>query len=203
MFPKFRQSFSPGAGRKSDSVSIDTGVPSLNELLSSFSGMSFNRGLYRIVRAQDLPVWSNRIVLGFPAFAGRITCFGYDWLGRTFAVDAKRIEEGEPGVVMFEPGTGEALQIPANVQTFHETELDEYQDAALASNFYATWRGNGGAEPAYDQCIGYNVPLFLGGKDDSENLELTDLEVYWHITAQLIAKARGLPPGTRINVKGG
>jgi len=203
MFPKFRQNFSPDAGRKPDSVSIDTGVPSLNELLSSFGGMSFNHGLYRIVRAQDLAAWSNRIILGFPAFAGRITCFGYDWLGRTFAIDAKRTEEGEPGVVMFEPGTGEALQIPANVRTFHETELDEYQDAALASNFYATWRGNGGAEPAYDQCIGYSVPLFLNGKDDSENLELTDLEVYWHIAAQLIAKARGLPAGTRINVKGG
>ena len=203
MFPKFRQSFSPDAGCKPDSVSIDTGVPSLNELLSSFSGVSFNHGLYRIVRAQDLAAWNNRIILGFPAFSGRVTCFGYDWLGRTFAIDAKRTEEGEPGVVMFEPGTGDALQIPANVRTFHEIDLDEYRDAALASNFYATWRGNGGAEPAYDQCIGYSVPLFLGGKDDSKNLKLTDLEVYWHITAQLIAKARGLPPGTRINVKGG
>lgn len=135
MFPKFRQSFSPDAGRKPDPVSIDTGVPSLNELLSSFSGVSFNHGLYRIVRAQDLAAWSSRIVVGFPAFAGRITCFGYDWLGRTFAIDTKRAVDGEPGVVMFEPGTGEALQIPANIRTFHETELDEYQDAALASNF--------------------------------------------------------------------
>ncbi|WP_137935470.1 T6SS immunity protein Tdi1 domain-containing protein [Mesorhizobium comanense] len=202
MFPKFRQGFSQDASGKLDIVRIDTGVKSLNELFSSFSGASFGRGLYRIVRARDLSVWNDRITLGFPAFAGRITCFGYDWLGRTFAVDTERTEEGEPGVVMFEPGTGEALEVPANVRTFHEMELDEYRDAALASNFHATWLANGGAEPAYDQCIGYNVPLFLGGKDGEENLELTDLEVYWHISAQLIAKARGLPPGTRINVNG-
>ncbi|WP_245235391.1 T6SS immunity protein Tdi1 domain-containing protein [Mesorhizobium erdmanii] len=177
-------------------------MPSLNELLSSFGGVSFNHGLYRIVGAKDLPAWSDRITRGFPAFAGRITSFGYDWLGRTFAVDTKTTEEGEPGVVMFEPGTGQALQIPANVQTFHEVELQDYEDAALASNFYKAWRGSGGAAPTYDQCIGYNVPLFLGGKDESENLELTDLEVYWHIVGQLIAKARDLPPGTPINIKG-
>ncbi|WP_245513827.1 MULTISPECIES: DUF1851 domain-containing protein [unclassified Mesorhizobium] len=182
-------------------MSIDTGVPSLNELLSSFSGMSFNHGLYRIVRAQDLAAWSSRIIVGFPAFAGRITCFGYDWLGRTFAIDTKRTEDGEPGVVMFEPGTGEALQIPANIRTFHETELDEYQDAALASNFYATWRGNGGAEPAYDQCIGYKVPLFRQRRQCKSGTDRSGSLLAHHGSAH--RESEGLPPGTRINIKGG
>lgn len=102
---------------------------------------------------------------------------------------------------MFEPGTGEALQVPANVRTFHEVDVREDEDAALAANLYAGWRDSGGAEPAYDQCIGYKKPLFLGGEDDISNQELSDLEVYWHIMGQLIAKVKGLPPGTPVNIR--
>ncbi|MGX9177136.1 T6SS immunity protein Tdi1 domain-containing protein [Mesorhizobium sp. BHbdii] len=102
---------------------------------------------------------------------------------------------------MFEPGTGEALQVPANVRTFHEIDVREDEDAALAANLYADWRDSGGAEPAYDQCIGYKKPLFLGGEDDISNQKLSDLEVYWHIMGQVIAKVNGLPPGTPVNIQ--
>jgi hypothetical protein len=34
------------------------------------------------------------------------------------------------------------------------------------------------------------VPLFLGGEDNIDNLELTDMEVYWYIIAQLISKTK-------------
>ncbi|WP_202385393.1 hypothetical protein [Altericroceibacterium endophyticum] len=40
--------------------------------------------------------------------------------------------------------------------------------------------------------------MFLGGVDDLENLELSDLDVYWHLSAQIIRQARGLPPGTSV-----
>ncbi|MES0032664.1 MULTISPECIES: hypothetical protein [unclassified Mesorhizobium] len=99
--------------------------------------------------------WNARVCLGFPEFTGRITCFGYDWLGTALAVDSQSLEQGELGVVMFEPGTGEALQVPANIRTFHEVDVIEDEDAALAANLYADWREAGGAEPAYNQCIGY------------------------------------------------
>ncbi|CCV07982.1 hypothetical protein MESS2_660021 [Mesorhizobium metallidurans STM 2683] len=186
----------PGGGN------LDTKVPGLNELLASFGGASFKRGLYRINRASEVTRWNARVVLGFPEFAGRITCFGYDWLGRAFAVDTGRLEQGEPGVVMFEPGTGEALEVPANIRAFHDAELQEYEDAALASDFYTKWREIVGTEPAYTQCVGYKVPLFLNGKDEIENLELSDLDVYWHIMGQLILKVKDLPMGTRVNIKG-
>jgi hypothetical protein len=38
------------------------------------------------------------------------------------------------------------------------------------------------------ECIGYRVPLFLGGSDTVENLEKVDLDVYWHLHGQLIQK---------------
>jgi Domain of unknown function (DUF1851) len=48
------------------------------------------------------------------------------------------------------------------------------------------------------QCTGYKVPLFLGGKDPAENLEVIDLEVYWSLSGQLRQGTQTLPPGTSI-----
>lgn len=114
------------------------------------------------------------------------------WLrlaGHCLGVDTQRLEEGQPGVLMFEPGTAEILEIPANIETFHDALMIENPDAALTANIYVEdWLAAGGAQPAFDQCIGYKKPLFLGGEDDISNQELIDLEVYWHIMGQVIAK---------------
>ncbi|TGQ69922.1 DUF1851 domain-containing protein [Mesorhizobium sp. M00.F.Ca.ET.186.01.1.1] len=157
-----------------------------------------------IVSQVDVPIWNARISLAFPETKGRVTCFGYDWQGSAFAVDSQRLEQGQPGVVLFEPGTAEALEIPNNIETFHDVLVVENPDAALSANIYLEdWLAAGGAQPGYDQCIGYQRPLFLGGEDDISNQELSDLEVYWHIVGQIIAKVKGLSPGTAVNLKGG
>jgi hypothetical protein len=101
---------------------------------------------------------------------------------------------------MFEPGTGEVLDVPANIRTFHDDELIGFGETALASNLHKEWLANGGAQPAYVECIGFKKPLFLGGSDDLENFELSDLDVYWHLMGQLILKTRHLPPGTRVRI---
>lgn len=100
---------------------------------------------------------------------------------------------------MFEPGTGQALEIPCNLITFHDNELISYSEAALAAGFYGQWLANGGATPKHDQCIGYMKPLFLGGKDVIGNLDLSDLDVYWCLSGQLIQKTRSFPPGTPVS----
>ena len=58
----------------------------------------------------------------FPEFAGRIVPFGYDWLGRHFALDLGRVKEGVPRVLMLEVGAGEAVQIPTSIEDFHNTD---------------------------------------------------------------------------------
>ena len=113
-----------------------------------------------------------------------------DWLGRIFAADASRSEGGHSGVSMFQPGTGEVLEIPCDVDMFHQSELIEYCEEALAESFYRSWISSGGGLPAVDQCVGYKIPLFLGGVDDVQNLELCDLDVYWTISEQLIGRVR-------------
>jgi len=89
---------------------------------------------------------------------------------------------------MLEPGTGEALEIPCNLLTFHDDELIHHAEEALAAGFYAQWLDEGGAMPRYDQCVGYKRPLYLGGNDGVENVELSDLDVHWSLSGQLIEK---------------
>jgi hypothetical protein len=200
LFDAFARSFSKDSAHAAaaDGNAPRSEVPDWNDLVDLFGGSSFERGLYRVVRGCQAPDWDARIAAAFPQFGHRVTCFGFDWLGRVFAIDPKRLEYGQPGVVMFDPGTGEALIIPRSLSSFHNEELVDYADAALASDFHKRWLSGGGAAPEYDQCVGYQTPLFLGGTDDLENLEVTDIEVYWHLTAQLVLKTRNLPVGTPV-----
>lgn len=101
--------------------------------------------------------------------------------------------DGEQLVLLLEPGTGEALEVPANYSSFHTDELVHHADAAVANSFYRAWRLAGGLAPAYDQCVGYKIPLFLGGEDEVSNLELCTFETYWGLSTQLLAQVRRLP----------
>lgn len=160
--------------------------------------MIYLDGAYRLHRSEDVTRFTEFAIDAFPDFENRITCFGADWLGRQFATDHARLVRGVPQVLMLEPGTGEALEIPVDQACFHGQELVEEPDAAVAHLFFRRWIDAGGARPSYEQCVGYRTPLYLGGTDDLANLEVVDLDVYWTLAAQLLTQVRGLPIGTRI-----
>jgi hypothetical protein len=151
------------------------------------AGASFGGGLYRVHDSVTGPQAFAFVSDAFPEFAERVCPFGYDWLGRQFAVDSGRIENGQPQVLVLEPGAGAALEIPVDFVAFHDEELVEQSDAALASGFFGAWsEANPDALPLLrSQCVGYKVPLFLGGNDTVDNLEVSDLDVYWTIFGQL------------------
>jgi hypothetical protein len=79
-------------------------------------------------------------------------------------------------------------------------ELVEYHDAALATGFFSAWADGHAADLplAVDRCVGYRVPLFLGGGDVVGNLEVIDVGVYWAICGQLRRGTVNLLPGTSI-----
>lgn len=201
MFEKFRSRYEADKvreGKESFPFNLPVKAVGLGEFFENYSGSSFG-GLYRVHSVQSIGRWNQVVGEAFPEFAGRIFCFGCDWLGRQFALDRKRTESGEPLILMLEPGTGEVLEIPVNFVQFHEDELVDYANEALAAEFFQGWLSAGNKPPRFDQCVGYKKPLFLNGSDTIGNLELTDLEVYWDMSSQLIEKVRGLPPGTPIN----
>jgi hypothetical protein len=180
-------------------------VPGYVEFANEFAGASFDGGLYRVHDEQTGPLAMVLISEAFPEFADRVCPFGYDWLGRQFALDAGRLMDGQPLVLLLEPGTGEALEIPVSFVGFHDEELIEYADAALANEFFGAWSTQNPDTLPLDMvtCIGYRVPLFLGGRDTVENLEVSDLNVYWTMCGQLRRGIRDLPLGaTVIDVSG-
>lgn len=170
----------------------------VHELVSAHGGKTFNQGVYRVLRPDQLADAKEAMERVFPEFRGRIEPFGFDWLGRHFALDRRRIENGKAQVLILEVGAGEAMQIPASVAEFHNVELVEYADDALSLPFWSRWREGNPAALAHSECVGYQVPLFLGGADDLPNLEVMDLSVYVEICGQLRNKTRSLSPGQTI-----
>lgn len=161
-------------------------ITGYRELARRFAGCSFENGVYRLHDARTGLPADALIAETFPQAASRACPFGYDWLGRQFAVDSARLDRGELLVLLLEPGTGQVLEIPFSFSGFHD-QLDEVREPALAASFFAAW-----AEAHPDrlplelaQCVGYKVPLFLGGKDVVDNLGVVDLDVYWSISGQL------------------
>lgn len=101
---------------------------------------------------------------------------------------------------MLDPGSGDSFEIPATIIEFHDEELVNYSDDALAKPFFLKWRNNAnGSAIQFNQCVGYKTPLFLGGKDVVENLELQELDIYTSICGQLLNKIRDLKPGQKIS----
>ncbi|CAO3980738.1 T6SS immunity protein Tdi1 domain-containing protein [Achromobacter mucicolens] len=199
MFEAFDSTYKPDVSALMPEPGGRGGVaPELQLFLDRYGGLSFNNGIYRALSAESAAQSTEYVVHAYPTYSGHIICFGIDWLGRIFALDARRLEQGLPGVVMFEPGTGDCFTVPCNIVTFHNSELVQYGEDVLAEPYYKTWLANGGQEPLINQCVGYIIPLFLGGRDEVSNLELSDLDVYWHLLSQLIRQTRGLPAGTPV-----
>lgn len=157
-------------------------------------GLSVANGLYRwhdLIRAQR---WTARAGQAMPEMAGRIRCFAVDWLGRQLAVDLLRTDSaGMPMVVRVDIGSGEVVDVAANLWELHERELVHRHEEALMSSLYLDWR-TASHDPfplrAYE-CVGYLVPPFIGGADEVGNLTRTDTEVYWDLTGELLQKVRG------------
>ena len=80
-----------------------------------------------------------------------------------------------------------SLFIPATFEDFHNIELVEYHEDSLASRFFESWqKENVGCVLERTDCVGYKVPLFLNGNDTLDNLEVSNMEVYWEIMMPLI-----------------
>lgn len=155
-------------------------------------------GAYRLHRPEDVEPFTKLAREAFPHLASRIKCFASDWLGRQFALDNARVVDGEPQILLLEPGTGEVLEVPVGYAAFHEQELVEFPDAAVSYDFFQDWLASGGMVPDYLQCVGYKIPLYLGGTDDLSNLVLQDFAVYWTLFGQLLAQIGDHPVGTAV-----
>jgi len=173
--------------------------PEYLELLKRYEGASFNNGVYRIVRSQDISLWIDCIASIFPDFSKRILPFGYDWLGRFYCLDLERIDNSKPLVLLFSGFTNEVMEIPANIVEFHDRVLIEQSDAALeGGKFFNYLNFSRATHLSADHCIDMVVPLYMGGTYTVENMKLAELPITWEINAQLLNQLKTVPDGTRI-----
>ncbi len=192
MFKHFDEKFKKDQNSCKKENNTDTFLIDISEslcrLFKKYGGDSFNGGLYRIAKPEDIKTWSERICEAFPAFEKTMICFGYDWLGRAFATENP--EKGDH-ILLLEPETGDVFNIEGDIISFHNDELVRYGDATLAEGFFAEWQTATGLSLKYNECVSYKIPPFLSGKDEIDNLYVEDIDVSWNIIGQILNRIRG------------
>ena len=191
MLERFLHAYPPVGDRSLSPESVRTPA----SLRLAGGGLSFGAGLYRLHTDASANAMQEHLRFAFPEAPSHAKPYGYDWLGRQFCPIA---DDASATSLMFEPGTGEVLEIPVPFADIHDQEFVEHGDAALASDFFAAYLATGSMRPGTAECVGYVTPLFLGGADVVGNLELTDIDAYWQLSSQLIRQASRTPEGTRV-----
>lgn len=154
-----------------------------NDFIMQLGGKRFGHGLFNSFSKDNVKKWTEIVSEAYPEFQNLFKIFGYDWLGRCFGIDLRKSTYGN--TLMFEIGTNDVLEIPCTFDKFLNEEIPLYADACLAKSFFDEWMNNFGKPIVYGRCAGYKVPLFLGGEDSVNNLEDSDMEVYWSVLTQV------------------
>lgn len=176
MFRKFEEFF----GEKVTSSSLFVLSP-YKDFVKKFGGKQFAQGLFSAFTQDDIKRMEKHVYKAYPKFDGKVMLFGYDWLGRIFGLSKKK---GNEIVLMFEIGTLDVLEIPCDFLTFLNDEIPNYHSECFASGYFDQWKSIG-SPPNYGRCIGYKIPLFLGGEDTLVNMENSDLDVYWYLLSEI------------------
>lgn len=169
------------------------------QVFALLAGKTFENGLYRIYPAGELSRRTKAVTAMYPKAVGKILVFAADWLGRQFALHFLEGKTSLPVVVCFEIGVAKVFTTDLPVIDFHNEALIDSADAALAFSLYKKWRRKNKSAITPTRCVGYRVPLFLGGEDKVTNLHDIDMNVYVDVCGQLWRQVRNLPDGTPID----
>ncbi|MEV4704016.1 T6SS immunity protein Tdi1 domain-containing protein [Actinoplanes sp. NPDC049316] len=188
MFERFRGVFRPdGAGSPEPFPSASgLDLPGLRELAAECSGRTFGDGMVRVHAEAGSRLSSRLITEAFPEFAAAsFLAVAQDWTGRQYAVGTRPGTSHHGQVLLFEPATGDSFETDVDVPALLNEEFVSDPDTYLAGDLFAEWRSRDGRALQPHQCVGFKVPLFLGGEGSVDNLEMVDLDVYWSILGQL------------------
>ncbi|GLW13245.1 hypothetical protein Misp01_83730 [Microtetraspora sp. NBRC 13810] len=163
------------------------GIPGFEELIDMGAGKSFGGGLVRIHSSAEAFRATAFIADAFPEYAGRVLPVAKDWLGRQYAV----MHPVEQVLLLIEPGSGDAFEVDCGLEDLFDREMVTDPNTYLARDLFLDWKALNPGILSSGQCVGFKVPLFLGGDDSLENLEISDEEVYWSIMGQLRSAAEG------------
>lgn len=173
------------------------GLPELANLFEEFSGAIFDRGLLKIHNIGSFYFWTELTFEYFKKFKGDSYCFAFDWVGRQYAVN---YSENKPRILMLDPATAEAFELPKGIEDFFNEDLPEFKEDLLEVDTFAFLEERLFSDFKFEECLGFKQFLFLGGKVEIDNYEKIDMEVYWELNYQVYCKSQGLHPGTLVNL---
>ncbi len=157
-------------------------------ILALVGGRSFNLGAFRTFSTESSKDWNDVISDAFPAYKGIIRCIGFGWDGQVIAEVLRDREDIERGVAIFNPNTAETLNAPVSIVDFMNDMIGDDEEDVLEAGLYLTWLKADKTPVQIDECVGYDVPMFVGGDQSMENMNVIDFEVYWDISRDLIKK---------------
>jgi Domain of unknown function (DUF1851) len=178
--------------------------PKLNDTAASkgikdLSVAVYLNGLYTIVNRAEGGTLTKLTESVFPAVVDKITVFAVDWMGRLFATDKSEPDSsGAATITCFDFAEPSSFSTDANFDDFHNSTAIDMMSELFNLEQFEQWTSE--HQPPTDgvSCVGYKTPLFLGGEDDQENMEMTDRSVYLHMLSELWSSVKDLPEGSRI-----
>ncbi len=186
--PRFENAYhadtSPGSG-------FEKGPDELADFLFTYGNATYNNGLYRTHSIDSSLQWTRLLEGYYPAFKGKIRCFGYDWEGNMIV---QRMDGKESTVMIFECATGDYFELEQTIAGFHEEDLVDYKDDTIhEEKFLLVMSHLGIGNISRTDCIAHRISLLLGGEDVAENREVMDMEINWSLQQQLMDEINKMP----------
>lgn len=152
-----------------------------NKFITSYAGTTFNNGVYRIHNSISGPAAQANMEAMFPEYKNKFLLFGFSWLGKQYA----RSTTNPSWIYLFDILENEVYSAEGTINFFHDTIVCEAD--ILEEQTFKEWLVlHNRTSIGFSQCVEYEHPLFLGGKDEISNQSLTDMDVYLSITSQLL-----------------
>lgn len=186
--PRFENAYNadtlPGSG-------FEKGPDELADFFFTYGNATYNNGLYRTHSIDSSIKWTGLLEEYYPAFKGKVRCFGYDWEGNMIV---QRMDGRQSVIMIFEIATGDYYELEQTIEGFHEEDLvDHKEDTLHVEKFLLVTSHLGLSSISRNDCIAHRVSLLMGGEDVAENMEVTDLEVNWSIQQQLMDEINKMP----------
>lgn len=163
----------------------------LNRFLHSYCGVSFGRNIFRILRYQEITHLDELMSNLLGTASGEIIWFSANWMGNIFGQKTSDQGTDQKFIAMFDFGGAELFDVGTNFDQClgNMVEYPDEDNGYFNPSFFKLWSEIASEQLDTFKCVGYKVPLFLGGVDDETNLEVIDTSVYWELTSQIIKQS--------------
>ena len=109
------------------------------------------------------------------------------------------LERPDGTVQMLDAIEGTLEQVASSFNEFRELiNMQARQEEWLLSELVFTMHEKN-VIPSRGECYSFKLPLVLGGKAESQNVEVCDFRIWVSICGQIHEQTRGLTEGTRIS----